>query len=255
MFILIVSALIIIFAVIVQTITGFGFALIAVPLLLFIYTSQQAVAFTMILSFVSLLILTIKSRYYIRWRIVLVLFLSSIPGILLGAIWHGQLSTSVIKGFVGFIIFLFLAKNLYGYIQQRHKDHVGQELKEKRAVWYYVTGFLYGVLTGLIGMSGPIVVMLLVNVLPRAVFFATTVSLFAIEYFLAIGVYYALYPGIFDGFMLTFLLWMIIPILIGSYIGQKLRPIIKDDVFKKIVYLLLFIIGAESIFEFTTYLF
>lgn len=254
--ILILSALIIIFAVITQSITGFGFALISIPLFLFIYSSQQAVVFTMILSCASVSILAFKSRYYIRWRIVSIIFFSSIPGIALGAFWHGSLSTPVIKGAVGSIILLFLLISLYSYLKQRNNGAITtQEYKEKNVIWYYVVGFVSGFLTGLIGMSGPLVVMLLVNVLPRNIYFATSVSFMVIEYLLAIGVYYYLYPAVFDGFMLSFLLWMIPAILIGSFIGQKLKPIINDSLFKKIVYTLLLVIASVSVFDFLTFIF
>ncbi|MEM5818039.1 MAG: TSUP family transporter, partial [Desulfitobacterium hafniense] len=79
------------FATFIQVLTGFGFGLVAVPLLLFVLPSQQALLAGMILSMMGSSVQGFQMRRLVRRDLVLRLLLIGIPGLALGVVLSGYM--------------------------------------------------------------------------------------------------------------------------------------------------------------------
>lgn len=167
------AALIVCLAAALQGITGFGFALLSVPLLLLIYDPRTAVGINIIISFFSLFVLTLRIRREIIRPTVLNLFLGSIFGIPLGAYIFLHFNVQELKLMIGIVTSLCSLMLLKGVTI---KNATG-------ILWERITGSISGFLTGSLGMPGPPIILFLSNQhLPKERFRATTAAYFTLVY-------------------------------------------------------------------------
>jgi len=151
---LFLAALILFGASLVQSMIGFAFNLIAVPLLVWSgFGLAQSVAMTAIPIFVQLSLSGWQLREYIRPREILlpalIRFLTLPAGIALLA-WINAADTAVIKTFVGAVLLVIL---LIGHtVRFAPRAHL-------HPLWDLLAFGLSGMMLGMIGMGGPPVVL------------------------------------------------------------------------------------------------
>jgi uncharacterized membrane protein YfcA len=255
-----VQGSVIIFAAsLIQSLTGFGFGLVAVPLLLFILPSQEALVVAMILSTFSFLIHGVKTYKQARWELIRRLLLISIPGLFLGVVLSGYLNTVFIKGIVGVVLIVYVIWQ-WMLIQKKNallmsSDGIMNleiskgEASRKSPLKFYSAGFLSGILNGLVGIPGPPIVALLVKNLDKDTFQATTVNFFIFQYTITLGTRLIIQENVLTPPLIVMMLYMVIPIVLGHLVGQPIRKRINEDNFKRLVFTLLFIIGITSAWE------
>lgn len=128
--------------------TSFGGNLFAVPLLTFVMPARDAVVLGCLLFPAMCLTLALLYRKAILWREVLLLGLSSGPGIPVGIAFLSRASSRTILLVAAFSVFLFL---LWQWIASRRKFaarplHMG---------WAVPLGIVSGLMTGATGLGGP----------------------------------------------------------------------------------------------------
>ena len=233
-----------------QVLTGFGFALVAVPLLLFIFTGYQAILISMILSFCLLLSQAIMERKQAKWLLILRLVFIGFPGLIAGVYIGGVIEPIYVKGIVGLTIVSYVVIQL---LRQKHKVDEGKK-EERLPKGFYLAGLTSGALTGAVGIPGPPVVAVLVGHLSRGAFRATSVNYFVIQYTLALIFAAVLYTNEFTLSTIRTVLILLIPTFFGYALGYPLRKYINETNFKRLVYGLLILMGAISMFELIKYL-
>ncbi len=234
----------------IQVLTGFGFSLLAIPLLLHLFPSREAILISMILSMFTLLLQSKKIKDDARWDLVWRLVIIGLPGLIFGVLVSDYIPLYNLKGLIGLILLGYL---LFQWFNNRKIDDENKKISnsnENTPKGFYILGVLAGILTGMIGLPGPLVVIIFIDFLPRDIFRATLVFYFIVQYLMALILVFIFQNHFlsYDLFLITILL--IIPTFIGFLIAFPLRKLINEKFFKKVVYSLLLWIGLYSSWEF-----
>ncbi|WP_240376992.1 sulfite exporter TauE/SafE family protein [Bacillus piscicola] len=248
----------------VQVLTGFGFALVSIPLLMFLFPGYEAVLIGMVLSILILFLQARKDWKKARWDLVGLLTAVGLLGLCVGLLGSDRLHAVHLKSIVGASVLVYIVVQWIQNERERRTAKVEQaatsdsptELSasrkaEKKKVprGFYIAGMFSGLLTGVVGMPGPPVVAVLINFLKKDTFRATLVNYFLINYVLAFLLAFFVVHKENQADVLIAVGGLIIPTFIGYLLGHPLRKYINDENFKRLVFLMLIIIGITSIWQ------
>ena len=219
---LFVGAAILLLASFTQTTTGFGFALVATPLLLFVLEPKSVVVLVVILAAINHAIRLFYFRRYVATRRVGLMCLGSIFGIPLGAYLLSSLNPSVLKLVVATLIIPSSILLLLGYSYHFRREILG----------HGVAGFISGVLATSTSLCGPPVVLFLLSEnLGKERFNGTLAAYFLFVCLVSVGVFS------FMGVVTIDVLWQVVVflpiVMLGFYLGIRVLHRISDTLFKK----------------------
>ncbi len=132
----------------VQGVTGFGSALVAIPLLCLIVDIKFAVPLTVLSSLVITLYLAFKLRTHLDIKKLLPLCLSTLPGILFGVTLLKKVDSETVALLLGILIILYSCYNLFFQPRPRTLSHY----------WSYLAGFFSGAIGSAFSAGGPPVI-------------------------------------------------------------------------------------------------
>ncbi|MCO6473764.1 MAG: sulfite exporter TauE/SafE family protein [Melioribacteraceae bacterium] len=128
-----------------QGMTGFGFALVSIPLLSMMMELKEAVALGALGGLVVNIYLIIKLRSFVKFFDLKNLIIGSVIGIPLGTYMLNDLSPHILKIILGIIVILFVLLSVFKIIKQRNiNTNLG-----------YIFGFASGLLGGALNTNGP----------------------------------------------------------------------------------------------------
>ena len=221
------SAVIVTLAGTLQGITGFGFALISVPLLLLVYDPHTAVGINIMISIASLSLLTFRVRRVVLIPIVKNLFFGSLLGIPLGAYIFLHFDLHLLKLTISLVTVVFSMILISGLTV---KSATGR-------LWESTVGSLSGFLTGSIGMPGPPIILLLSNQrLSKDLFRATTSAYFILVYLASLLL--LAWLGALDTNMVLTAISLVPFALLGGQLGFLIFPRVPQAKFQHGVSLL-----------------
>jgi uncharacterized membrane protein YfcA len=128
-----------------QGVTGFGFGLLAIPLLSLLIDIKTAVPLCSLLGMLITGYLTLRLRKHIDRRKILPLLYGCIPGVAAGTLFLKKAQASVLSMLLGIMLIGYGLYRLYGK-QQPRPIH---------ARWGYVAGFLTGAIASAFSAGGP----------------------------------------------------------------------------------------------------
>lgn len=130
--------------------TGFGFSVLSVPLLLLLYAPREVVVVALCLVPLTsaLLLLTPALRGSLEWRLFAALTMCSLVGLPIGLWIFSRFDPMWVNGLVGVALVAFAWFGLFG-----DKDW------SARHAWVVPSGILGGILATSTGLSGPAVAM------------------------------------------------------------------------------------------------
>ena len=131
-----------------QGFTGFGSALVMLPLLTLLIGVKTVVPMVILLGICINLILFFQVHRHLQWRRVRDLLAACIPGIFCGVYILKTLSTGILELAIGVVLLIFPAWLMYRGVPER----------EIKAWWAWPAGFLSGVLGGSVSAGGPPVI-------------------------------------------------------------------------------------------------
>lgn len=227
----------ILLASLVQGITGFGFALIAVPLLsLFIPELRNITPIIVIYSFLTNIIVLYKTKQYIDLKKILPLVIFGILATPIGTYILLYVDVNTLKIIVGAIITVTALAMLKNY-----KINI-----KNQNISYSVVGLLSGLLNGSTGLSGPPVVLLLTNqntnkdvFRANLTFYGITTNIFAIILFVS--------EGIINNSVINFTVLYLPALITGVFYGIKISSKINETLFKTITIYLISILGLYTV--------
>jgi uncharacterized membrane protein YfcA len=238
MSIIILSLLIIFLASFVQGVTGFGFALIAVPLLSKMIPLQSVVPIIVLFSFFSNIMILLQVKQYIDLRKMKLLVVSSLIAAPLGTYLLLVVNSNILKIIIGIIIIVFAIFLIKGYKFPIKNESFG----------IVPVGFASGLLNGSISFSGPPVVLFLSNQgVEKHVFRANLTAYAFILNIVTIGSYFI--SGLINKGVITYTCWFFITMIVGVLLGNKAVNKINERQFRKITLLLIIFSGAWTIFS------
>ena len=219
---------------------GIGMSMFSVPLIAFMLPPTKAM---MLLCFP--VIITNFIQMNIRKGITSYRFLPMFITLLLGIIIGGKLILSfdlkTISIIIAVTIIIFTTINLLG-LDLRWLKH---EYEKKISI---ILGFFSGILGGLSTFYAPPIITFLVSLnLDKEYFIRTTATM----YFLAsIPLYTSLiYHGLGTFYDLFISFMITAPALLGQYWGTKIRMRLSNEIFRKIILIILIIIGFSLLIK------
>ena len=222
--ILIFAAFIVLLAAFVRTVSGFGYALLATPLLTFIFEAKSVVVMNVILGIFTSVLLSLQKRRHIDIRRVAFMGLGSIFGIPIGTYLLLILEPSIIKLAIAVLVIPFSVLLLLGHSYQFKRDNLVCG----------VAGLISGILGASTSLGGPPVVLLLLNQgLVTERFVGTLAAYFLFIGIASIGAFSSL--GMVTTDLLIRVAVLLPALFVGTYLGSKILPRINADLFRRIV--------------------
>jgi uncharacterized protein len=227
-------------AALLQAASGFGFAVIATPLFLLFVPPDQAVQLVIILTAVLSAVVLPGLGDAVARGLLLRLLLGSLAGVPLGLIAFRLADPAWVRRAIGAFVLVFAAAL---WLARRRPAVARLAATQARDVG---AGAVSGVLTAMIGMSGPpVLIYLLAAGAPPRMVRATLLAFFAVCYTVTLALHAAVngVPGV---------TWRIAAGLIpcalaGGYIGRPLGDRLGPDAFALLALVLLAAAGLYSL--------
>jgi len=132
----------------IQGLTGFGSALVAIPLLTIFFDIKTAIPLTLLNGFIIITFLFVRLQSHINRKRVTSLCISSIPGLIIGVILLKTAPSKEISVALGLLIIVY---SLYCLLFKPTR----KKLKKR---WTYIAGFSTGLTAGAFSAGGPPVI-------------------------------------------------------------------------------------------------
>jgi uncharacterized membrane protein YfcA len=216
-----------------QGFTGFGSALIMLPLLTLLMGVKTVVPLVILLGLCINLILLMQVYREINWERIFVLLAGNVPGILCGVYILKVMSTSFLEVIIGVLLITFPPYLMLKSIPER-------EVARK---WALPVGFLSGVLSGSVGAGGPpVIIYTAMQPWSKLAIKSTLVGFFLLTSVVAslaqaVG-------GLMTGKVLTLFAWSMPALFTGVLTGSWLFDRVDSGVYKKVLNVLLMLLGV-----------
>ena len=246
------------FAALAQGATGFGFAIIALPMLLGVMGSLDAVGLTIVLNLlVSLVLLPGLWPQAPRGPLTR-LSVGSLVGFPIGLVIFLHASLEWVRLAVGLIILLFAGWLALSHrrasaagLEARGVEAQGAEIRPDRIWTEVAVGLVSGAMSTALAMPGPSVMLYLAaSGMGKAQLRATTLCLFTLSYGAAL-ILQAAVGALGSGIWLAVAVGAV-PTIIGAVAGSRLSRIINEGHFRAIVLAILLATGAYTTFNAAT---
>jgi uncharacterized membrane protein YfcA len=232
----ILSGIVVFFATLTMSIAGFGFGLIATPLLFLFLDPKTVVLFSASLGSIVGILIFIQARKFANFKIITILGLSSLAGVPVGIYILEQISPPILKFIIGLLVILFALFLTLGYTVKIKREYLGCG----------ISGFIGGTLMTGTGLGGPPVVLFLVNQAHQKDPFRANLSAYliivGIASFAVLGI-----SGTVSGPALLDTLTFIPVVVLAYFIGIKVVPHIKQELFRKIILAIILLAGIAGI--------
>ena len=129
----------------IQGLTGFGSALVAIPLLSLIMDVKAAVPLCMLSGLIITVYLAVQLRRHLDKKKILPLILGSFPGIFAGVTLLKKVDANTIRICIGILLICYSLYNLLAH---------PRPLRPAR-IWGYIAGFLTGAIGAAFSAGGP----------------------------------------------------------------------------------------------------
>ena len=221
---LIFAAIIVLLAAFVRSASGFGYALLATPMLMLVMDAKSVVVLNTVLGLVANVIVLYHLRRHIDFRRAALIGLGAVAGIPPGAYLLSSLDSSVIKLAIAIVVIPFSFILLTDHSHRFQRDTLG----------CVVAGFFSGATGASTGFGGPPVVLFLLNQgMVKERFIGTLAAYFSFRTIVTLGAFSSL--GIVTTDILIQAVVLLPALWLGSYIGVKMVPRINTVLFKRIV--------------------
>ena len=219
-----------------QGLTGFGLALVAVSILVNFLSPKVVIPMIVILSIVTNSVILFESRKWVDLKRIWPLMVTGIAGMPLGTYLLVVLDVGTLRVFIGIVMALFAIAFLMGFSMQIKNEKVA----------FAPVGLVSGLLQGSTSLSGPPVILFFVNQgVAKQVFRANLVAYFTVLSLATVPAYAI--GGLITGEVLKYVLWFLLPMIIGVAVGIKLAHKIEERLFRNIALVIVTIAGLLSI--------
>ena len=236
LYIWILTSIVVFIASLTMSIAGFGFGLVATPLLFLFLEPRIVVLFSSSLGSIIGLLVFLQARHFIKPKIIIILGLSSLVGIPIGIYMISHISILILKIIIGILVIAFAILFYFGLTYKIKRENLGCAF----------SGFIGGIFMTGTGLGGPPVILYFINqAFEKQVFRSSVASFFiitGIASFISLGV-----SGIASSANLLQTLTFIPVVVIAYLIGNKILPHINQWLFRTIVLAIILISGTAGL--------
>ena len=225
------------FSTLVQSLTGFGLAIVSTPLFLMVYEPKQVVLILQLICIVINIFFTFLLRKNVDLHFFKILFIGSLIGQPLGLLIFQFAPSNSLKIFVSLIILFFLV-----IMQLNHKKITETTAKTSLA------GFLSGILTTATSMGGPPLILYLASTNRDKISMrATCIAYFAITNVSAISIF--LLGNTDFSFAFSQVIYLLPFCFVGLWIGNKLFPYLSQKMFNRLIFIMLLFSSLYTLYS------
>lgn len=233
---IILFSLVILVAAFTQALTGLGFALVSVPILVSFVSPKISVPIIMVLTPPVMITILIDLWKHVQLKRIWLLMLMGFAGMPFGTYLLVYLDVQLLKIIIGLTIVLFGTALLLGY---------SRRFKNEKIVSIPI-GFLSGILGGSTSMSGPPVILFFSNQGDeKNVFRANLVTYFLFLHLSIIPTYIISGLVTMDIVQTAFLL--LPALIVGAVLGVKFAAKIDENIFRKVILIIIVLSGFISV--------
>lgn len=218
----------------IQSATGFGSALIPMPILIRLFGIQIAASLISLSSLTIETILVLHFKRMINFRVVWQMVIGLVVGIPIGVWAPNYLQERFVFSVLGVVI---LGYALYALLQFRLPPL-------KRPLWAYLAGFLSGLLGGAYNTTGPPAIIYADCQRWEPDQFKANLQGFFIVASILVAANHSL-AGHYTFSILGLFFISLAAILLGIWTGLKISQRIHPDAFRKMVHWLLILLGVQ----------
>ena len=219
-----------------QGLTGFGFGLVSVPIMIIFLPPIIVVPIVMVISTLLTLMILFEARRWVELRRILPLMAAAVAGMPFGTYLLKTLDISILKIVIGCVIVLFGVAFLKGY---------RREVKNEKLAFAPI-GFISGLLNGSTALSGPPVILFFTNQgIEKQVFRANIVAFFTVLNLVTIP--YFCFNGLITLPIIKYSILLLPGMIAGAVLGIKLSHKVNERVFRNIALIIVTIAGIFSI--------
>lgn len=219
-----------------QGLTGFGFALVSVPIMVILLSPKIVVPIVLMQTILTNLIILLEARKWVNLKRIWPLMMAGIVGIPLGTYLLIVLDVSILKVSIGAVIIPFAIASFLGFKKQ---------IKNEKLAFAPI-GFISGVLSASTTLAGPPVILFFVNQgVEKQAFRANLVAYFmvlssATVFAFALG-------GVITTAVINYAIWFLPATILGAITGIKLTHKVDEKMFRNIALIIVTIAGLLSI--------
>jgi len=230
----------------VKGVSGFGSALFAVPLLMFILDVKFITPVFLIFDLASGAILVTMNYRSIHRRLLLLLLCGLLAGTAIGTWVLLSFSHALLKRVLGVLVAGWAAWTLLARQRPTNPAVAGEDIRERDRTMRYLaplSGFLGGALGAMFSVNGPPIIIYLSHVLEeKQAFRATLYGIFFADACYKLVLFTA--NGLLSGQVLGFALLMAPFLVAGTLGGAWLQRTIDQALFRKVVAGILVVTGV-----------
>jgi uncharacterized membrane protein YfcA len=219
-----------------QGLSGFGSALVAMPLLVMFIDIKKAVPLCVLNGLIITFFLTLQLWNHIDWKKIMPLFMGCLPGIYVGVTFLKKTNSSIIEISLGVIL---IAYALYGLILRPKPRKISSS-------WSYLAGFATGAIGGAFSAGGPPTIVYTTLTGWSKDDIKATLSGFFFITGLIIAVAHAM-NGLTTIVVLRYFSASISFVLLGVYAGSLCYSMTKKEAYIRIILTILVLMGIMMI--------
>ncbi len=226
------TILVILLAGLVQGLAGFGFSQFALPWLVLMIPGQELIPIMVVLSLFLNLFLIYELRIFVQLKRIWPLIMGGALGIPFGTYLLLIADASMMKLFIGLVIIIFSLVLLF---------EIRKTIKREKLAMGPI-GFVAGIMNSIATVSGPPLIIFFSNQeMNKQEFRANLIAFFLFINILTLPVF--LYAGLLTSQVMTASGMLLPGMVMGAFIGSKLSTKIDEARFKKLIMILIIIMG------------
>jgi len=222
--------------------SGFGFALIAVPLMALVMPLKSVIPMEVLLASFCVLVLSANKLRLIKEPGVIFIFTGMAIGIFAGVYLLENFESGLLKKILGFVVIVFAVHMFMGAGRERNPQAGAAVGRGVGRIVAFVVGVLSGVAGGMFGTSGPPLVVYVDHFAKdKTAFRAQLVVLFLFNNLFRAPLYVKYSIMTIDSVKSA--LWMLPAICVGLFIGTKMHFQVSEKAFGRAIAAMLVVSG------------
>jgi len=216
--------------------TGFGFALLSLPILTAVLPPKTAIPIAYLLANLAGIMILIETRKWLDIKRIWPLMMAGVVAAPFGTYLLLILDGNLLKSAIGVITILTALALLAGF-----RLHVRGEKQAGVPV-----GIASGLLGGSTGLAGPPVILFFSNQSKEKQVFRANITLYFLVLGLSVLASQAL-NGIVTRETLNYSLWLLPAVFLGTLLGMKLAHRVNESLFRKITLVGVMVSGLTAV--------